>query len=261
MKKETLFVAFSTQKGGMGKTAMTVLTASYLHYAKGFHVAVIDCDFPQQSIVKERKRDTELVMNDLFFKRAAYEQFRSLGIKTYPVKGSLPENAIEDVQTLIDNSEKQFDVIFFDLPGTLNSGGVLKTLATMDYIFTPVSADRFVLESTLQYATLLNDNLITTGKSNIKGLYLFWNMVDGRERTPLYSVYENAIGELGLSIMKTMLPNSIRFRKEMSPEHGTIFRSTVFPADKTLLKGSGIEELVNEICQITSLNNNGSQNK
>jgi MinD-like ATPase involved in chromosome partitioning or flagellar assembly len=27
MKKETVFVAFSTQKGGMGKTAVTVLTA------------------------------------------------------------------------------------------------------------------------------------------------------------------------------------------------------------------------------------------
>jgi cellulose biosynthesis protein BcsQ len=259
MKKETLFVAFSTQKGGMGKTAMTVLTASYLHYAKGYHVAVIDCDFPQQSIVKERKRDSELVINDTHFKRAAYEQFRSLGIKTYPVKGSLPENAVNEAQALMDSSEKPFDVIFFDLPGTLNSGGVLKTLASMDYIFTPVSADRFVLESTLQYATLLNDSLISTGKSNIKGLWLFWNMVDGREKTPLYRVYEGAIGELGLSVMKTMLPNSIRFRKEMSAEHGTIFRSTVFPADKSLLKGSGIEELVNEICQITALNSHGNE--
>jgi cellulose biosynthesis protein BcsQ len=27
MKKETVFVAFSTQKGGMGKTTVTVLTA------------------------------------------------------------------------------------------------------------------------------------------------------------------------------------------------------------------------------------------
>jgi cellulose biosynthesis protein BcsQ len=261
MKKETLFVAFSTQKGGMGKTAMTVLAASYLHYTKGYHVAVIDCDFPQHSIVKERKRDGELVIGDPYFKRAAYEQFRSLEIKTYPVKGSLPENAIEDAQTLMDNSEKAFDVIFFDLPGTLNSEGVLKTLASMDYIFTPVSADRFVLESTLQYATLINDNLISVGRGRIRGLHLFWNMVDGREKTPLYGVYENAIGELGLSVMKTMLPNSVRFRKEMSAEHGTIFRSTVFPADKSLLKGSGIEELVNEITQIISLNghNHGSE--
>jgi len=259
MKKETLFVAFSTQKGGMGKTALTVLTASYMHYGRGYHVAVIDCDFPQHSIVKERKRDNELVLNDMYFKRAAYNQFVSLCIKTYPVKGSLPKTAIEDAQKLIDNAEKPFDVIFFDLPGTLNSEGVLKTLATMDYIFTPISADRFVLESTLQYASLINDKLITTGKSNIKGLSLFWNMVDGREKTPLYSVYENAIGELGLSVMKTMLPNSLRFRKEMSAEHGAVFRSTIFPADKTLLKGSGIEELVNEICQILTLDKNGSK--
>jgi cellulose biosynthesis protein BcsQ len=259
MKKETLFVAFSTQKGGMGKTAMTVLSASYLHYAKGRHVAVIDCDFPQHSIVKERKRDNELVINDMYFKRSAYEQFRSLGIRTYPVKGSLPENAVGDAQTLMDNSEKPFDVIFFDLPGTLNSEGVLKTLASMDYIFTPISADRFVMESTLQYATLINDNLISVGKGRIKGLWLFWNMVDGREKTPLYKVYESAIGELGLTVMKTVLPNSIRFRKEMSSEHGTVFRSTVFPADKILLKGSGIEELVDEICQITSLNNYGNE--
>jgi cellulose biosynthesis protein BcsQ len=50
--------------------------------------------------------------------------------------------------------EASFDVIFFDLPGMLNCEGVLKMLASMDYIFTTVSADRFVLESTLQYATL-----------------------------------------------------------------------------------------------------------
>ena len=35
MKKETLYVAFSTQKGGVGKTTFTVLVASYLYYLKG----------------------------------------------------------------------------------------------------------------------------------------------------------------------------------------------------------------------------------
>ena len=29
------FVAFSTQKGGAGKTTLTVLAASYLYYVKG----------------------------------------------------------------------------------------------------------------------------------------------------------------------------------------------------------------------------------
>ena len=37
--KTPLYVAFSTQKGGVGKTTFTVLAASYLHYLKGYDVA------------------------------------------------------------------------------------------------------------------------------------------------------------------------------------------------------------------------------
>ena len=130
---------------------------------------------------------------------------------------------------MIDSSEKPFDVIFFDLPGTLNSKGVVRTLAAMDYIFTPVSADRFVLESTLQYALMLNEEIISVGRGRIKGLYLFWNMVDGREKSPLYEAYENAVGELGLRIMKTGLPNSIRFRKEIVGRQKHDFPFNTFP--------------------------------
>ena len=32
MEKKPIFIAFSTQKGGVGKTTFTVLAASYLHY-------------------------------------------------------------------------------------------------------------------------------------------------------------------------------------------------------------------------------------
>ena len=42
--KEATYVAISTQKGGAGKTTLTVLVASYLHYVKGYNVAVVDCD-------------------------------------------------------------------------------------------------------------------------------------------------------------------------------------------------------------------------
>ena len=253
MKKETLFVAFSTQKGGMGKTALTVLMASHLHYVKGYHVGIIDCDYPQHSIGEMRKRDSELVMKDEYFKRMAFRQFSTLHLTAYPVKESTADKAIEDAKDLMENSEKDFDIIFFDLPGTLNSAGVIQTLSKMDYILTPISADRVVLESTLQYAIMINDNLITTGKGNIKSLFLFWNMVDGREKTSLYEAYEKAIAELGLPVLKTVLPDSKRFRKEVSDERKTVFRSTLFPIDKTLLKGSNISELVEEICQTINL--------
>ena len=249
MNKQTLFVAFSTQKGGAGKTTLTVLTASHLHYVKGYSVAVVDCDYPQFSITDMRKRDVEQVMNDIHYKRMAHVQFSQLGKPAYAVEDCTPVDAIGIAEQL--QKENELDFIFFDLPGTLNAAGVVKTLACMDYVFVPVSADRVVMESTLHFATTLNDNLITTGKTNIKGMSLIWNMVDGRERTELYNAYDSAIAELGLQVMQTVIPDSKRFRREMSESHRPVFRSTLFPMDKTLVKGSNMEELVYEFLEIT----------
>lgn len=60
MDKE-IFIAFATQKGGIGKTTLTVLTASYLHYVKGYNVAVVDCDAPQNSIADLRAREVKVI--------------------------------------------------------------------------------------------------------------------------------------------------------------------------------------------------------
>jgi cellulose biosynthesis protein BcsQ len=248
MNGETLFIAFSTQKGGMGKTTLTVLAASYLHYVKGYNVAVVDCDYPQHSIAEMRGRDVEQVMQDGHYKRMAHTQFTALNRKAYTVEECTASEAIRVAEEL--QSAGDLDFIFFDLPGTLNSTGVVKTIAAMDYIFVPVSADRVVLESTLQFATTLHDNLITTGKSNINTLNWIWNMVDGREKSDLYHAYDGAIEELGLQVLETVVPDSKRFRREMTGTHKPIFRSTLFPVDRSLLKGSNVEELVTEIMGI-----------
>ena len=245
MKKKILNVAFSTQKGGAGKTTLTVLVASYLHYVKGYNVAVIDCDFPQHSIADMRKRDLQMTMEDNHYKLMAYEQFSSLGKKAYVIVESSPENAMEDAKAVIE--EMNPDFVFFDLPGTINNPEVVKTLSFMDYIIAPISADQLVLESTLQYVVTINDALITPGKAKIKGLYLLWNLVDGREKTELYEVYEDVIDKLGFPLFKTFLPDSKRFRKEQSVSHKALFRSTLFPADKVLVKGSNLDILIDEM--------------
>ena len=46
MKKDTVLVAVCNQKGGVGKSTMTIMLAGYYHYLKGLNVAVIDCDYP-----------------------------------------------------------------------------------------------------------------------------------------------------------------------------------------------------------------------
>lgn len=217
--KETLFIAFSTQKGGAGKTTLTVLVASYLHYVKGMNVAVVDCDYPQHSIAEMRKRDLKTVMEDEHYKLMAYRQLQRIRKKAYPVAESTAEDAVTKADELLEKMPET-DIVFFDLPGTVNSTGVLNTLVNMDYVFSPIAADRVVMESTLRFASRLNDTLIATGKTNIKGLYLLWNMVDGREKSELYKVYEQVIGELGLKVLKTFLPDSKRFRRELTGDIG-----------------------------------------
>ena len=110
---------------------------------------------------------------------------------------------------MIATEDVKPDVVFFDMPGTLRSNGVIKTLSQMDYIFTPLSADRFVVESTLKFVTMFRDRLMTTGQAKTKGLYLFWTMVDGRERNDLYGIYEEVIAEMGLCGIDTSRRNQL----------------------------------------------------
>ena len=152
MEKETLFIAFSTQKGGAGKTTLTVLVASYLHYVKGMNVAVVDCDYPQHSIAEMRKRDLKTVMEDEHYKLMAYRQLQRIRKKAYPIAESTAEDAVAKADELLEKMPET-DIVFFDLPGTINNADVVQTISQMDYIFTPIIADRVVMESSIKFAT------------------------------------------------------------------------------------------------------------
>ena len=251
MKKKTLFVAITTQKGGIGKTSVTVLLSSYLHYLKGYEVAVVDCDYPQYSIFDLRNRETEVVASDEYYSVKAYNQLCKIEKKCYSIIMSSIGDATSKANELAQ--EENLDIVFFDMPGTLNTDGVLDLLSEMDYIFSPISADRLVVESSLQFLSLFNDNLITTGIAKAKGVNLFWTMVDGREKTSLYDMYNSVINDLGQKIMKTSLPDSKRYRREITFDNKPIFRSTFFPIDSSMLKSSRIPELAEEICSIINL--------
>ena len=99
--KEATYVAISTQKGGAGKTTLTVLVASYLHYVKGYNVAVVDCDFPQYSIHDMRKRDMKAVMEDGHYKVMAYEQLKRLKKNPYTIRCSRAEDAVKTAENLV----------------------------------------------------------------------------------------------------------------------------------------------------------------
>ena len=118
MSNET-FVAFATQKGGIGKSTVTALAANYLHNVKGHNVAVIDCDAPQHSIHGLRERETGLIGESLYFKALACDHFRKIRKNAYPVIASDALNALDDAERMLAAEEVKPDVVFFSLPSTI----------------------------------------------------------------------------------------------------------------------------------------------
>ena len=179
MKKEKeLLVAIASQKGGVGKSVFTVLLASVLHYRKDVRVAVVDCDYPQHSIALMRERDMESVMKNDDLKVSLYRQHERIRKLAYPVIKSDPEKAVEDLRRYMDEKGETFDIVLFDLPGTLRSEGVVYTVAAMDYIFIPIKADNIVMQSSLQFTKALEEELVSRKNCNLKGTWLFWPPVD-----------------------------------------------------------------------------------
>ncbi len=254
MKTKPLFIAFSTQKGGVGKSTFTVLVASYLHYLKGLNVAVMDCDYPQCSVYEMRKREIRQLEANLHYQSKAISMFDSLGKQTYPIICAKPEEAIEKAHQFLENEPTQYDVVFFDLPGTINNDGVISTFMAMDYVFVPMQPSRMAMESTLSFIIPVNDVLKEHGKLNLKAIHLFWNKVDARTKKEWLAHYEGVICQFGLPLLKTTIPQSVRYDKEQSIEGSyAVFLSSIFPADKVLLKGSNLDLLVDEILEITQL--------
>ena len=254
-KKSPMYISFCTQKGGAGKSVFTTLAASYLHYEMGFNVAVIDCDYPQWSIHNLREREGGQITKNDYYRKKAYELFKKINKRTYPVVPTKPETALADAKQFLAGEERQYDLVLFDLPGTVNNRSVVEIFFNMDYLFVPITTSRINMESTLYFVTSVN-NILGKNPSGIrlKNVYTFWNRMMSKERQELYECYENALSELKVSIMQTRIPNSVKYDREQSIDGSDyLFLSTIFPPDKPLLKGSNWDSFMDEFLKLTNL--------
>ncbi len=175
---------------------------------------------------------------------------RQPGRAAYPVRKCRVEQAPDTARELA--AEGCYDLLFFDLPGTVNSAGILRTIAQMDYIFAPVSADKAVLESTLSFLDVLQRMMLGKETSRLKGFtFLEPSRQAGNERT----VREVRAGgrRHGATDAANRIPDTKRFRKEADGTGRTVFRSTLLAPDRRMLAGSGIPELTREIATILKL--------
>jgi cellulose biosynthesis protein BcsQ len=253
-KTSPMYISICTQKGGAGKSVFTTLAASYLHYLCGYNVAVIDCDYPQWSIHNLREREASQITKNAFYYRKAAELFQKINKRAYPVVPAQPETALSKAKEFLDSETRNFDIVFFDLPGTVNNRSVVEIVFNMDYLFVPITTSRINMESTLYFIVTVNNVLKTNPFLKLKSVHAFWNKMTSRERKELLECYENAMADLKVPIMQTRIPQSVKYDREQSIEGNEhLFLSTLFPPDKPLLKGSNWDMFIKEFVQLINL--------
>ena len=250
MESQTKFVAISNQKGGVGKSAFTVLLAGYFHYLKGKNVLVVDCDYPQFSIHSLRERDKQTVSKNESYKQMIVSQFSELQKKAYAVITANPDEAKDVADSFLETSEMAIDVVFFDLPGTVNAKGIFKSIINMDYIFTPVMPDRMAMQSSMSFVATVQDYINLNPNAPLQAIHVFWNRVNNRIPADLINIYDKIMGQLKLRVLKTKIPDTNRYEKELTLSGKPFFRCTLLPPPVKLLKGSNLDVLAEEILKI-----------
>lgn len=244
MKKNPLFVAVSNQKGGVGKSTMLVTLASLLNYSMDKNVAIVDCDSTQRSLFNLRERDMAMVEKNKKYMVLLEEQ-RLKGRKIYPIRQAKPDNARQAAGDLADRGD--FDVIFIDLPGSMDISGVLQTIFNVDYVLTPIAADNFVMDSSFVFARSVMKFVEQRKNIPLKDVFLFWTKVKKRSNTEVLENYMALMRKQGLKILDSTIPDLCRYDKELSSNPRAYFRCSLLPPPAGLLKGSGLQELANEL--------------
>lgn len=247
---DPVYVAFATQKGGVGKSTLTTLMASYLYYVEGVEVAAVDCDSTQHSLNVYREHDLMVTEENPYLKRAIHKFYSQFKKTAYPILLTSPTEALDVVSEYIESGQNP-QVVFFDITGTINDPQIVDLITNMDYLFVPITTETGEMASSISFANNVLNRMMTTGVTKIKEMRLVWNKINSREKTRLVEVIDNYIGKLGLSSLSTVLVKSNKFEKDgREIGNGGVFRSTMLPPDKRLLKGSNLEELVSEIREI-----------
>jgi chromosome partitioning protein len=129
-----MIIIIGNQKGGCGKSTLTLLLANYLTLIKKCTVTVLDMDY-QQSIIQKFEKAKVLENEEPYEVIAA-------GLDDYPV-----------LREVLNANPK--DITLIDLPGKLDDDGLIPVFRSADFVICPFAYDEFSFESTVLFSVVL----------------------------------------------------------------------------------------------------------
>lgn len=180
-----MIVSVATQKGGAGKSTVSIVLATYIYFKTNFDVAILDMDAQASAFIRRSidLRDieavsptaTEFKMNKALLARRGNH---------YPV---VRANVDDFKAKLTEYRDKH--IIFLDLPGSVQSPEFREGIKYLDHLFVPLDIDKFSVNSAIDFIKDLVSNILTENK-NIKGVHLFWNKYNPGRNKDFYNFVE-----------------------------------------------------------------------
>ena len=211
--QDPIYVAFATQKGGAGKSTLTTLVASYLHYVLGKRVLALDCDPRQHSMIEYREKDKLLIRENPVVKRRFARFMENFRGDAYEIIKCSPATALDHAEKAIQEGESP-EYVFFDITGTVNDRELVNLLAAMDYLFVPITPETGDLKSSIGFAHNVNEQMLFKEGTNVKGMFLVWNKVQPKDRNNLCQIINRYVASLCIESLDTILPMSVKYTKD-----------------------------------------------
>ena len=231
-------VTIYNEKGGVGKTTITALLASYLAYARGKRVCVLDFDYPSYHFMELRRSELS-ILKDPRSPLSAWLRSVPSPVEPYDILSIPPGpggtyRAQEVFGYLPGILSEGYDYVFYDFPGRFTRDEAVSFIAAngfLDFVGIPMDTDTQSRRSALVVADAIQGERIP--------LVLFWNRVSVWEARGNGLRFERGAApfrERGLAVMDEMVRDLRKLSRESSEM--AFIRSTFCFPDRYVNKWS-----------------------
>lgn len=195
-----MIILIGNQKGGAGKSTLTLLFANYLTQVRHRKVTVLDMDY-QQSLASKAEK-AKILENIPGYEVVPAE------LKYFPSMANV----------LNGNSG---EIVLIDLPGKMDDDGLIPVFKSADMILCPFAYDEFSVDSTVLFAMVLR-------KINTTCPFIFIpNRIKNTVKYETRTEIENVIRRFGE--ITPELPDRVDFQRISTFQTPLILYSVAFP--------------------------------
>ena len=224
-------ISVISQKGGAGKSTTTVLLANIFFFIFKLKVAIIDADYPQNSIAKKRKQELAITEGNPHLKSLYNKIYHNR--EPYPI---IPTN-LPSATAMIERMGDEYDFIFLDVTGTINQDGYEEVLLQINHFLIPSFEDEFSVWSAAElYKTIQGQ--IRPVSDNFEDCHLFFNKI------PRMNIIPHLLKQLTPHF--DFLPVQLYEYKNYERR----YRSTLFPIPRAKKEGIRLLEFAKEFYSI-----------